>query len=175
MHYAILLITDDASEEAIDKLMRPHGDGREWDWYQVGGRWSGAFDDYDPETDPANIETCDLCHGTGDRADLDPPEWKAKCGGCNGCQGKGKRAKWPTQWKQHAGDVIPVEQLTPEQLEKFYAFCTDYGWHGGEEWIPWADTGATDTPKSPFRKRDRPPLNWLRERGKYAVVIDCHN
>jgi len=32
---------------------------------------------------------CKYCGGTGDRKDLEPPEWKAECGGCNACHGKG--------------------------------------------------------------------------------------
>ena len=32
-----------------------------WDWFQIGGRWTGHLSDYDPEKDPANIERCDLC------------------------------------------------------------------------------------------------------------------
>jgi hypothetical protein len=43
-----------------------------WDWYQVGGRYSswlgyGITGNYDPEKDPANRRTCNVCHGTGDR------------------------------------------------------------------------------------------------------------
>jgi hypothetical protein len=40
-----------------------------WDWYTVGGRWTGflATNGYDPSKDENNIEDCDLCQGTGDR------------------------------------------------------------------------------------------------------------
>lgn len=40
-----------------------------WDWWTVGGRWTGLFSDYDPTKDPANLEVCTLCCGTGDRDD----------------------------------------------------------------------------------------------------------
>ena len=28
----------------------------QWDWYQIGGRWTGYYSNYDPATDPKNIE-----------------------------------------------------------------------------------------------------------------------
>ena len=40
-----------------------------WDWYTVGGRWSGTLDDYNPYTDPKNQQECWLCKGTGIRTD----------------------------------------------------------------------------------------------------------
>lgn len=39
-----------------------------WDWWQIGGRWSGIkFKNYDPRKDPRNHKKCDMCHGTGYR------------------------------------------------------------------------------------------------------------
>lgn len=29
---------------------------RNWDWYQIGGRWTGLLDGYDPQKDPKNLE-----------------------------------------------------------------------------------------------------------------------
>jgi hypothetical protein len=87
-----------------------HSDGW-WDWYQVGGRFTGVFDDgYEPSTDPRNVETCSTCAGTGSRDWSDcenvTPEWIAACNGCNACNGVGMRVKWPTQWVDHPGDVV---------------------------------------------------------------------
>ena len=46
-------------EKAVEVSMTPYqqnGDGW-WDWYQIGGRWTGIHaPDYDPNTDPENIE-----------------------------------------------------------------------------------------------------------------------
>src|SRR5688500_14258938 len=42
-------------------------DGSRWDWYQIGGRFTGLLDGYDPDKDPANIQQCELCAGTGVR------------------------------------------------------------------------------------------------------------
>ena len=60
-----------------------------WYWWQIGGRWSGAFlAGYDPHEDPANREPCYLCVATGMRGEQE----------CNGCDGTGVKVKWPTEW-----------------------------------------------------------------------------
>lgn len=106
-------------ESAIEEVLAPHKEKYDddtdelsgfWDWWQLGGRWTGHLDGYDPEKDPANIETCFLCRGTGKRTDF-PAEQMAWCGGCNGCRGKGERVKWPTEWKARAGDVAPAREV----------------------------------------------------------------
>lgn len=47
-------------EKAVEVSMSPfsrYGDSGWWDWYQIGGRWTGVHvPDYDPNTDPENIE-----------------------------------------------------------------------------------------------------------------------
>src|SRR5260221_1879965 len=95
-----------------------------WDWYQIGGRWTGHLTGYDPEKDPANVEKCNLCDGTGIRTDdigveMGQPtqqipnavvarEVGRTHGWCNGCDGRGKHATWPTNWRKHDGDVQPA-------------------------------------------------------------------
>lgn len=106
-------------ETAVAKAMAPHREffseaeddyGGVWDWYQIGGRWTGVWSGYDPQTDPKNIEVCWLCNGTGQRTDIESGEcdW---CGGCNGCQGTGKSVKWSTEWGYNDGDIQPVSAL----------------------------------------------------------------
>jgi len=91
-----------------------------WDWFTVGGRWTGRLarlvtgQPYDPSTDPANIEPCDYCDGTGVRRDGITP------GTCNACidpsdptawdkPGRGYCTKWPTQWAPRPDlDVVPA-------------------------------------------------------------------
>jgi hypothetical protein len=84
---------------------------RRWDWWQVGGRWTGLLSPgYDPEKDPANIETCRLCDGTGRRADMVVEN------GCNGCQGTGRCVKWPTAWVKFSGDQARWGSLDLEKM-----------------------------------------------------------
>lgn len=91
-----------------------------WDWFTVGGRWTGHLaqlvtgEPYAPATDPANVERCDYCDGTGVRRDGITP------GTCNSCldstdpgawnkPGRGYRTKWPTQWAPRPDlDVVPA-------------------------------------------------------------------
>jgi hypothetical protein len=48
-------------EELVREAMSPHREGDEspgvFDWYQIGGRWTGHLDGYDPEKDPANLDS----------------------------------------------------------------------------------------------------------------------
>lgn len=100
-----------------------------WDWYQIGGRWTGMLaPHYKPEDDPANQERCYLCDGTGIRPSMgyiDPftkvkmfvDDWAKKCNGCNSCHGEGIRTKWPTQYARYSGDVItPASRIDWEAL-----------------------------------------------------------
>ena len=108
----------------LERVLAPHQEqydeatedwGGFWDWWQIGGRWTGHLSGYDPEKDPANIEVCKLCEGTGTRRDALAARSGIKEGYCNGCSGHdvgvGKCVKWPTQWARHAGDIVPAAQL----------------------------------------------------------------
>jgi hypothetical protein len=103
-------LTDDGSVYKVFKRTNPNA---KWDWWQVGGRWSGMLEvGYDPEKDPANMEICFLCAGSGKRNDeigkaqrLINPDYT-----CNGCDGKGIRSKWPTAWVNR-GNQIQVGKL----------------------------------------------------------------
>jgi len=55
-------------DDIDDEFSEDGGDGK-YDWYQLGGRFTGYFTDYNPNTDPKNVETCGLCEGTGMRND----------------------------------------------------------------------------------------------------------
>ncbi len=175
-HFGVLVIVQpatDASREAIGKLVRealePYQD-KHWDWFTIGGRWAGHFDGYKPESDPANMETCDLCGGTGDRATYrNEPKEGQHPSGCNGCLGNGTRVKWPTGWAPHDGDIKPVNALNEGDLE-VYAVCADYDWFGGEYYMPWAEDEK-------FQKLPLPSVEWLQQRypDYMAVIVDCHN
>ena len=172
MHFCVLAFFENKKtvadvEEAAMALLGPYGEGREWDWFQVGGRWTGLFDGYNPNKDPKNRVKCQYCNGTGKRKDM------VVEGGCNGCNGTGKELKWPTDWKTRKGDILPVSKLTKKHLEGVCAVCCEgYGWLGGDEYVPWAEDL-----KSKFKPREFPSLKWLKK--QYAkgvvVVIDCHN
>lgn len=128
----------------VARTMEPYsqetGQGM-WDWYQVEGRFTGVFSGYNPKTDPENSEVCNLCRGTGRRPDM------KVLNGCNGCAGKGIRIAWPTDWRPHDGDIIPVRMM-----KKRLAF-------------------AVITPDGEWIERSEDDAEW---EGKLNRIFDAH-
>jgi len=181
MHYSNLVIIRRDDEESLDAAvetaMGPHEDrGGFWDWFQIGGRWSGVLDGYDPQADPQNQRLCEYCeNGITTQAVADRfPAYKDHVGKtCIQCKGKGFRPAWPTEWKQHPGDVMPLDKLTDEQYEKFYRIVDPEAqtW-GGERYEPWHDKV-----EDRFQREPKPPLDWLKQTYKdhLIVVVDNHS
>jgi hypothetical protein len=82
-----------------------------WDWWQIGGRYTGQHDHYHGWEDPINQEPCDLCRGTGIRPDMskEEMEWVR---GCNGCDGKGIRTSY--DYVDHEQDVMPLKDISED-------------------------------------------------------------
>lgn len=156
MHYRVLAILEEPSIDRLAELLKPYGDGREWDFYQVGGRYSGFFDGYDPTKDVANMEACQHHQSAPD---------------CPHCKGTGTRVKWPTRWVGHDGDQMPVSQLTEAHVKGMYAIVCDDGWFACQRYIPWGRNGNRLVDQA------MPSLGWIQEayRDGLAVVVDCHN
>lgn len=157
-----------------------HNPQGKWDWWQVGGRWTGVWSDYDPQTDPANIEPCFLCHGTGMRNDPLGLQQRQQDPGytCNGCQGKGVALKWPTDYRPEAGDIVPVAYCldTPGVRIPFAVVVPDGGWHEKETWV-W------DEEKKQGHFENVPETEWGERvtklltpcRGAKLAVVDYHD
>lgn len=172
MHYGVLVLLE-PSETPVDlvleEVLAPYG-GKEWDWWQIGGRWTGILDGYEPTKDPQNWEQCNLCHGTGTRHGM-------KEGDCNGCTEHtkygcpiGTRVKWPAHYVSHGGDRLPLAQVTQATYEQhIYAVCVNGYWWASERYAPWRE----DTK---FPEIDLPPLLWLQQEypTALAVIVDCH-
>jgi hypothetical protein len=71
-----------------------------------------------PEKDPANMETCWLCQGTGKRDDEVARQHRAvdPTYSCNGCDGKGHSVKWPSKWTD-VGNVARWGHLDLDALK----------------------------------------------------------
>lgn len=121
------------------KFYRLTNPSKKWDWWQIGGRWTGMLAiSYDPSEDPENKERCFLCGGTGKREDMECVS------GCNGCKGTGISIKWPTQWRAvgsvaRRGDV-PIEAIRDvaefkalQEYDKFHAVVA------GRDFPTWED------------------------------------
>lgn len=140
-------------------------DGGKWDWWQLGGRWTGELDGYEPEKDPANIELCDLCAGSGKRLD-----GMKVANGCNGCSGKGKRVKWPTQWRAHPGDIQLLEDIKKE-VKPFAILTPDGKWYEKGEMGWW---GIVSNQKEETGWEATKVALMAQYKDCLAVVIDCH-
>lgn len=132
-----------------------------WDWWTIGGRWTGMLSpDYDPNKDPDNIKTCNFCNGTGKRSGDD----------CNSCNGTGQAIKWPTEWKEFDGDIMPLAQVSDETIP--FAILTPDG-----RWFERGEMGWFGMVKD-----EKEESSWAKTvqhvRAEYgdsiAVVVDCH-
>lgn len=155
-----------------------------WDWFQIGGRWTGAHTpDYHPEEDEQNYENCMVCGGGGFRRDKFGEEERLKTPSytCNGCGhyddtlkiwthgkfGKGKQCKWPTQWAKHSGDIIPVSEIN-DKLDCYTLIVGDNVyqteiWEGG------------DFKKTDFDGNVKNMLDKLNITTGFLVTVDYHN
>ena len=185
MHYFAAVLVPVGTEdidEAVGAAMEPFNeetaaeDQGRWDWWQIGGRYTGRWSDYNPATDPANHESCRLCDGTGYRNDPvgvahreRNPEYT-----CNGCgfgdhPGNGVALKWPTQWVRYPGDVVRVAHLLDTEAATPYALLTPDGWSERETW-----TGGEFVETPDWDKAYRVALEQYRDT-HLAVVVDYHN
>lgn len=176
MHYLVFVFLSDEPrdrqqvEVKVDEELADHGAGRHWDWYAIGGRWTGHLDGYDPTQDEANWEICNLCGGTGTRT-LPVPgiaDWRTAPGTCNGCdQWKGglplgMRVRWG--FAPHDGDCQPTSRIG---VHGPYAVVSPgWGWVSKELW-----TGLNLIPNPDFEAI----YAKCRERYNWVVVVDCHN
>jgi len=169
--------TPEDVEGIVSEILEPYNEERggnnssfAWDWYEIGGRWKGAHvPGYDIETDPANIETCRICNGTGIRpnglSDFGV-EWFRSTNGCNGCNGTGKAVKWPTQFSPHPKDVIPVSEV-PDCLSCYVLIMNGKAYET-ERW-----TGKAFK-KTKFKGNAYLLLKSLGITEGYLVTVDCH-
>lgn len=189
-HFATLVLVDETltreqAEDAVTPLLAPYdengqwfAEGSRWDWWVVGGRWTGALDpEYDPRTDPRNIEVCDLCSGTGTRPDglaRFGADWVKSTHGCNGCYGTGKRLAYSLA--EHERDVRPVAEL-PEGLVPGAVITPDGSWHeqgraGLFGMMIEDEEGNGEKPAEVWAATFKAMLEQHPE--ATAVIVDCH-
>ena len=189
MHYLVLVhlekadIYDDLENEISEQISGY--EHQEYDWYQIGGRWTGLFSGKNPEDNENNYAECLMCNGTGFRNDEIGKEHRVKdpTYTCNGCgkrdeetntwkQGKrpGFSLKWPTQWEDTKDNFIRVEDIKEDYA--FHALVSGYSWIGKEFWNPNTENYEK------IIKNDLPLRELLKAKeitDGYLVIVDCHN
>jgi hypothetical protein len=132
--------------------------GTRFDWCMIGGRYTGAFDEYSPTNDPRNREACCECGGV--RSQL-----------CDRCHGEGTTVIWPTQWVPHDGDVRKVKEIRPEFVP--FALVTPEGmWHERARVGGFGTLLDGGIDRDEWRDRVGGFLRSLRNHT--AVIVDCH-
>lgn len=189
MHYLVIVVSEEKpSMHSIDEALRPYYE-REWDWFQVGGRWTGYLDGYDPDTDPKLQEKCKWCEGTGtttENVGREFPAYKPNVGQkCYQCKGKGSSTAWPTQWPTRGTDLAFAAKDLTREVDSPYAFVYDYSWISKESF----DRGgaAIDSilgreskqshfvPTVDYEPAWKKLLAKAKQNNWWLTVVDCHN
>jgi hypothetical protein len=174
VHYFAVAIVPPGDYEAqvralmapYDEQAEPEHEGAFWDYWLIGGRWTGVFTDYEASKDERNLGPCRICGGTGERMDrpgvahrIENPEYK-----CNGCAGSGRQVSWTLV--PHYGDVQPVAAIRDH--ERIPAtVITPSGPKHRETW-----TGSDFIEDADWEKTYRAALDEFPDH--VAVVIDYH-
>jgi len=144
-----------------------------WDWFQIGGRWTGHLSGYDPDTDPRNWEPCTMCGATGKRDDTLGRETREKdpTYTCNVCQGwkiarKFSNAPDPSGDWRLCGSVDWTDKTIP------YAIVDPDGeWHERGQ-MGWFGLSSNDKSRDEWGEQAR--AIFAKYPDHLAVVVDCH-
>lgn len=189
-HFTCLVIVKPDSENPeadAATLLAPYNEndewfreGSRWDWWVVGGRWSGALTGYKPHMDPKWYRTCQYCQGTGTRSDMKSP-YKEHHGdvccpfpiigeGCNVCHGTGQAMEFAGSIRSDS-DIVRVSEIR-ENFVPFSFITPDGEWHEQAR-MGWFATTTDDKEKDAWTKefltavQQYAPDHW-------AVLVDCH-
>lgn len=165
------------AEAVLDRLLGPYHEENNrrngfYDFLSIGGRWTGAHDDYDPTSNPLNYEGCRMCGGFGKRPDMDC----SRSRGCNGCMGTGMSLKWPTLFVFHEGDIMSVEEaekLKPK-LEAYTIVIAPTGKRKRPHIIHESKWNGKDFEKTLFNGQVFPYLKKKNVRGGCLITVDYH-
>lgn len=195
-HFAVAVLTraenrEAAIEEAI-RLLAPFdengewfAEGSRWDWYCVGGRFTGSWaEGFDPDKDPGNYEPCAYCAGTGTRRDMVTPHLNAHpiypvkpdAKGCNACGGTGMSRKFNRHYTEVDSDVMPTA-CVPRTTETFALITPDGAWHERAR-MGWFGCERKDEFGDDGHTREDWKARWAElmdaHAGTLAVLVDCH-
>jgi len=161
-----------------------------WDWYAVGGRWSGMLGEYDPTQYEHNYEPCDVCNGTGSRPGTDysaenmawvrggnasDPFHQVIGAGCNGCMGTGWQFKFASDLvvplDGNARPLLDLDLTSSDNWIPFAIVTPDGAWHEKAKMGWWAMTTGNQTAEE-WQTEARGLA--LQYKEHVAVVVDLH-
>jgi hypothetical protein len=153
-----------------------------WDWWSIGGRWTGDFSGYEIEKDKRNYKRCGYCIA-GTRLDMDTPVvWESGADpadhpvigkGCNVCRGTGFELKWTSEFRSPDGDVAIVDCLIDraEVYVPFAVLTPDGEWAERGEMGWWA---IVTNEKDRDEWKESVAAIYEKYRGHVAVLCDLH-
>ena len=189
-----------AAFTAVNALVAPYQEGDEWgedgtryDWFQLGGRFTGLLDSYDPTTDERNFEWCEFCEGTGVTtqavADKYPAYQKHVGEPCIQCARgydgvdkpiPGRKLKWSTQWATYDGDIKPMAEIDMDRLRFVpgVVVTPDGEWHEHYRMGLFAshlprEDGSEDPGEEEWAREVSRLIEKYRD-GHTAIVVDFH-
>lgn len=199
-HFATLVLVPQGTSDVnakVTELLAPYDEDGEWfredsrwDWWVIGGRFTGLLDDYKPWEDERNYEPCRWCEGTGTTtqavADQYPaylPNVGKPCHQCAvGWDGEpkpfpGKMMKF--SFESHPGDIMPARSVDMDRLRfvPSSVVTPDGAWHeqGRHGWFGTMledEHGNKPKEEDPWRREFSQLLESNRD--AIAVVVDCH-
>jgi len=193
-HFAVLVITepDKDVEEEVTRLLAPYDEndewfreGSHWDWWVIGGRWTGHLDpSYDPYKDPLNYSPCEYCEGTGTTTAAvakQYPAYEKNIGKpCIQCAVDFDGAPKPFPGmqlnfmlrRQDSDRAQPVREILERGIEPTLAVVTpDGAWTQGAQMGWWGMT--SDEKEADAWKQEWHDLLVMHQ-DHVATIVDCH-
>lgn len=196
-HFATVVLVDksDNLEEEVTRLLAPYdeegewgADGSRWDWWQIGGRFTGTLDGYEYWKDQRNYEHCRWCEGTGTTpqsvADQYPVYQDNVGKPCRQCNRDPEETPFPGSilkfgLEPHRGDILPVSEIDFDRMRFVPSSIVtpDGEWHERARYGMFAVQLPNEQGEEPKDEEV-----WAREfsqlvnqhRNCLAVLVDCH-
>lgn len=194
-HFGVLVLTENVDSDdykGVESLLAAYDEngewfrkGSKWDWWVVGGRWTGYLDpSYDPYKDERNYSPCKFCEGTGVTtkavADKYPgygPNVGKPCIQCT-TDWDGTAKPFPgrslnLQLVGHeSDDGLTVREVLERGIEPAFAIVTPDGeWHEKGE-MGWFGM-TTDEKADEAWAQEWHDLLVLHQHC-FATIVDCH-
>lgn len=185
-HFLTLVLVDkkDNIDETVERLLAPYDennewfkDGSRWDWWVIGGRFTGALTGYNPYTDPDNLHPCKWCEETGSItasiAEIYPAYAEHVGKKCFQCDGTGQQVRH--RLKKYAGDTtlfaanIIARNIDPSPMA---VVTPDGKWHEIARPLWWGM--SEDSGKTTAEWLDEVDALLNKHPDHIVVVVDCH-